>query len=287
TWTEWWTYEGGISGPEYWGIVNPEWILCGRGKKQSPINIELDLLLFDPKLDQPIYIDDSQIKVTMTNTGHHLMAKIYSPNITNVNISGGPLSYQYRISEVIFHVGKDDRDGSEHSIQNVSFPAEIQLVGYNSDLYGNLSQALSSTNGVVIIALLVQINASGNSEVEKITQHVDQLIFKGNTLELDDWSLFNLLPFESNYITYEGSLTHPPCFETVTWVIMNRPIYMSENQLQKLRSLRSGSEENPKGPLVDNNRGSQPLNRRPLRTNINFNNPVSSLCTSFTFKLTI
>jgi len=35
---------------------------------------------------------------------------------------------------------------------------QIQLLGYNSDLYGNVSQALASSNGLAIIALLGQVS---------------------------------------------------------------------------------------------------------------------------------
>lgn len=34
------------------------------------------------------------------------------------------------------------------------------------------------------------------------------------------------LPRSTDYITYEGSLTYPGCYETVTWVLMNNPIYI-------------------------------------------------------------
>ena len=39
-----------ISGPHYWGMINPTWVLCSKGKNQSPINIEPKDLLFDPGL---------------------------------------------------------------------------------------------------------------------------------------------------------------------------------------------------------------------------------------------
>jgi len=40
-------------------------------------------------------------------------------------------------------------------------------------------------------------------------------------------SLYKLLPATSDYITYDGSMTQPGCQETVTWIIFNRPLYMS------------------------------------------------------------
>ena len=39
-----------FTGPDFWGLVNPEWALCSRGKRQSPINIEPRSLLYDPHL---------------------------------------------------------------------------------------------------------------------------------------------------------------------------------------------------------------------------------------------
>ena len=38
-WNEWWTYDG-ISGPAYWGLINPAWTMCNKGRAQSPVNID-------------------------------------------------------------------------------------------------------------------------------------------------------------------------------------------------------------------------------------------------------
>jgi carbonic anhydrase len=37
-------------GPEFWGLVNPEWSLCSKGKRQSPVNVDPKQLLYDPHL---------------------------------------------------------------------------------------------------------------------------------------------------------------------------------------------------------------------------------------------
>ncbi|XP_078324662.1 carbonic anhydrase-related protein 10-like [Crassostrea virginica] len=69
------------------------------------------------------------------------------------------------------------------------------------------------------------------------------------------------------YLTYEGSLTQPGCQETVTWVILNKPLYISTYQLEKLRELTRGNGIGD--PLMENNfRPVQPDNRRLVRTNI-------------------
>merc|ERR1712074_19595 len=38
------------AGPDFWGLVNPKWRICNKGKLQSPINIDPKRLLFDPNL---------------------------------------------------------------------------------------------------------------------------------------------------------------------------------------------------------------------------------------------
>jgi carbonic anhydrase len=48
-------------GPDFWGLVNPEWSLCSKGKRQSPIDIEPQNLLFDPQLKR-LHIDKHKVR---------------------------------------------------------------------------------------------------------------------------------------------------------------------------------------------------------------------------------
>ncbi len=41
-----------------------------------------------------------------------------------------------------------------------------------------------------------------------------------------------LYPETSRFITYEGSITIPPCLETATWILMNKPIYISQIEVK-------------------------------------------------------
>lgn len=44
--------------------------------------------------------------------------------------------------------------------------------------------------------------------------------------------LINLLPdSHHSFYTYNGSLTTPPCYEVVTWVIMSEPVHMSQERV--------------------------------------------------------
>jgi carbonic anhydrase len=44
-------------------------------------------------------------------------------------------------------------------------------------------------------------------------------------------SVRGLLPDTDYYMTYDGSTTAPACFETVTWIIINKPIYITKQQV--------------------------------------------------------
>lgn len=58
-----------------------------------------------------------------------------------MTISYGPLSYKYTLSHLTLHYGREISTGSEHTINGVQFPGELQLYAYNSQLYGSWEEA--------------------------------------------------------------------------------------------------------------------------------------------------
>jgi len=51
-----------MKGPDFWGLVNPEWNLCSKGRRQSPINIDPRRLLFDPQLNV-VHVDKHKVRL--------------------------------------------------------------------------------------------------------------------------------------------------------------------------------------------------------------------------------
>lgn len=268
-WEEWWTYEG-ISGPDFWGLLNPDWSMCSKGRRQSPVNINPNTLLFDPNL-RAIQIDKQRVNGVITNTGHSVIFNVNTEFSSVVNISGGPLSYTYRFQEIHLHYGRTDTYGSEHTVGGDSFPAEIQIFGYNSDLYNNFTEAMYKAQGLVGIALLIQIGEMTNIELRLLTSQLQQILYKGQDAFLKSLSVKELLPDTEHYMTYEGSTTMPGCHETVSWIVMNRPLYITRQQLYALRKLMQGDVDSPKAPLGNNFRPVQPVHHRAIRTNIELN----------------
>lgn len=58
----------------------------------------------------------------------------------------------------------------------------------------------------------------------------------GQEAPLKYLSLRDLMPDTQYYMTYEGSTTMPGCYETVTWIIMNKPIYVTKQQVGSHRN---------------------------------------------------
>lgn len=194
------------------------------------------------------------------NTGRDLRFVVASEKQT-LRVSGGPLSYEYRLHELVLHYGRsEDGSGSEHTIAGQSFAAELQLYFFNHDLYSDWQESVHQANGVTAIAVLIQVHSSSNhSLTHLISSHVDSVRKKGSSTPL--LTLTHVLPSTDSYLTYDGSLTTPSCVESVHWIIINRPIVVSTHDWTRLRSLVQLQAQG-------NSRPTQPLNSRPIRTNI-------------------
>jgi hypothetical protein len=107
----------------------------------------------------------------------------------------------------------------------------------------------------------------------KNTKHefLFQVQYRGDNFPIKSLNVAALLPSTEQYMTYEGSFTQPGCYETVTWLILNKPIYLGRSDWAILRSLIQGDRAtSAKSPLAPNVRPIQDLNGRSIRTNIDF-----------------
>ncbi|XP_066953065.1 carbonic anhydrase-related protein 10-like [Macrobrachium rosenbergii] len=266
-WSQWWTYDG-ISGPRFWGVINPAWGMCRDGRRQSPINVDPKTLLFDPNLT-PFTLDKVTVGGELLNTGHSVEWRA-ARSAHAINITGGPLSYVYTVTHARLHFGERDQQGSEHLLDNRAFPAELQLYGYNSQLYKNFSQASGQVYGVVGIAILVQLGERITPELRVLLEGVDSITYGGSSVVAASLVVKGLLPSTEHYLTYEGSLTEPACHETVTWIIPNKPIYINVAMMRQLRALRQGNSTLANAPIANNFRPIQTAHHRTIRTNIHF-----------------
>ncbi|KAK8728470.1 hypothetical protein OTU49_008964, partial [Cherax quadricarinatus] len=114
-----------------------------------------DKLVYDPHL-RHIHIDKHKVSGTLHNAGQSVIFKVEKGTKHHVNITGGPLVYKYRFEDLYIHFGAANDKGSEHQINGATFPAEIQLYGFNADLYRNMSEARLGSNGIVGLSIMIQ-----------------------------------------------------------------------------------------------------------------------------------
>lgn len=117
------------------------------------------------------------------NTGRRLLFNVSDSG--SLMITSGPLSYQYSIDHIVFPYGREPDRGSEHTINGVPFAGEIQFYFYNSQLYHNWTQASKESNGLAVIAVLIQSingpkNSQTNAQLKGILKAAENIKFKGN-----------------------------------------------------------------------------------------------------------
>ncbi|KAG7505262.1 carbonic anhydrase-related protein 10-like [Solea senegalensis] len=233
----WWAYkdvvqESFVPVPSFWGLVNSAWNLCTIGKRQSPINIETSHMIFDPYLT-PLRLNTAGRKMggTMYNTGKHVSLRPDKAHL--VNISGGPLGYSYRLEEIRLHFGSEDAQGSEHVLNGQGFPGEVQLIHYNQDLYANYSEAVKSPHGIAVVSIFIKLSENSNTFLNRMLNRdtITRINYKHDAFLLMGLNIADLYPDTTRYITYEGSITIPPCYETSTWILINKPVYVTQMQV--------------------------------------------------------
>ncbi|KAF5890851.1 carbonic anhydrase-related protein 10, partial [Clarias magur] len=207
---------------------------------------------------------------TMYNTGRHVSLRLDKEHL--VNISGGPMTYSHRLEEIRLHFGSEDGQGSEHLLNGQAFSGEVQLIHYNHELYTNYTEAAKSPNGLVIVSIFMKISETSNSFLNRMLNRdtITRITYKNDAYLLSGLNIEEVYPETSSFITYEGSMTIPPCFETATWILMNKPIYVTKMQMHSMRLLSQNQPSQIFLSMSDNVRPVQPLNNRCIRTNINF-----------------
>ncbi|XP_040131912.1 carbonic anhydrase 12 isoform X2 [Ictidomys tridecemlineatus] len=219
-----WTYVG-PNGEKSWSKKYP---LCG-GLLQSPIDLHGDILQYDASL-VPLefqgYNVSANEQLNLTNDGHSVRLILRS----DMHIQGLH-SHRYSATQLHLHWGnRNDPRGSEHTISGKPFAAELHIVHYNSDLYPNVSSASDKSEGLAVLAVLIEMG-SFNPSYDKIFSHLQHVRYKGQQVLIPGFNIEELLPERpAEYYRYEGSLTTPPCHPTVLWTVFRNPVQISQEQ---------------------------------------------------------
>jgi carbonic anhydrase len=176
-------------------------IACEAGLNQSPINLErpqatreLRPLLFEYK---------GVHSMELENRGRRRFLNIVSNKAPFLQILGQ--SFQLESISAKFP--------AEHLIEGENFSAELQFL--HRDVSGKQS---------LILAVLVR-GGSSSAWPQALMSGIEGS--KG-------FDLSALIPSDQTYFQYSGSLTESPCNEGVTWIVLKKPIFASDEDLLAL-----------------------------------------------------
>jgi len=218
-----WTYKG-HEDPKHWGELSPAFAACSNGHHQSPINIT------DAKVaDLPaLKFDYNAVPLSIIDNGHTVMVT-YAPGST---LTVG--DKVYKLTQFHFH------HPSEEHVNGRKFEMVAHLV--HTDDQGHLA----------VVAVLFKDGAA-NPLLDTLWKNIPAEKEKTVAPASVSVNVKDLLPSDSGYYTFSGSLTTPPCTEGVTWYVLKTTSTLSHEQLATFAKLYPAD-----------NRPIQPANQREI-----------------------
>jgi carbonic anhydrase len=202
-----WGYEG-PTGPEKWAEMDPANAVCKLGGAQSPIDLTNPLRV---AALAGLQVDYASTKVKVTNNGHTF--QINADKGSSVKMEGK----RFDLLQFHFHTP------SEHTLDGKPFPLELHLVHQAAD------------KNLAVIGVLLS-EGTPNTVLGRFWERLPKApgeVDTGVSIDLKD-----LLPRATDdYFTYSGSLTTPPCTESVRWVVLKQPLQISKAQIASFKSV--------------------------------------------------
>ena len=220
-----WSYDGEATGPDQWGALSDDFIFAEIGTCQSPVDIRVKDAVEGnaPELK----FEAGECTIDAVNNGHTIQFNCKGAGTLTV---GGE---EFMLVQFHYHAP------SEHTFNGRSKPVEIHFVH------------ASDSGQLAVVGVMLESGTETNETYEHICNRLPA--FAGDSLVNTEttFSPYDLLPENTAYFNYAGSLTTPPCSEGVRWFVLKQPIELSKAQVKDFTDRYTG-----------NNRPVQPLNAR-------------------------
>ena len=196
------------TGAEFWGELDLEYRLCSSGKAQSPIDLPNNMDVGSGNSNLKFNYLDTPLSII--NNGRTIRVD-YQP--------GSSITLDGRVYELLqFHFHQP----SEHLISGEAAKMEAHFVHKNHN------------KGELLVLAVLMREGEANPVLDTIWQNIPQFSDRRSQRSNLTINALQLLPENTNrYYRYRGSLTTPPCSETVTWLILKQPIEVSKLQIAR------------------------------------------------------
>lgn len=211
-----WDY-GVNRGPEQWSCLSSTFKICDEGKRQSPIDIDTKAAV-EAELP-PLQFHYQASLPTLIHTGNTIQVKLETEN--HIELTGT----RYDFDHFHFHAP------AEHTLDKEAPALELHIVH-------------KSENGAFLVLGIFIKNGAENTALAPLWSKLPVKSGDTNSL-LSPFHLQDILPAGTRSYRYPGSLTTPPCSETVDWILLADCITMSEQQISIFQELFAGGNARP------------------------------------------
>lgn len=232
-----WTYESTYN----WGSLNTSYATCQTGMYQSPIPLFTTQGLSSKHL--PAFSDAySSVAGEIYNWGY---GPAFAPTTTAVsaraegNSTGKGMPSMQFDGETVYLKGWHIHAPADHTVQGDRSKAEIHFVHADANGVKKGVVAIRIDPGNRDSAFFSQFIASSSSSNTNLTSMASSPLPGFTSTErvpmtLDIMAALKEVNMFSDFWTYSGSLTSPPCTEGIRWWVARNTLWVGNAQMQAI-----------------------------------------------------
>ncbi|KIX10573.1 uncharacterized protein Z518_01657 [Rhinocladiella mackenziei CBS 650.93] len=205
-----------------WATIRPEYHLCQSGTHQSPINIAVKGL---SQLHQPTF-EGYKDEAMPGNFFNWQFAPAWTPHHAEEEVTSLP------------SMGFDDHEVFMNG-WHIHVPSEHLVDGHRSRAEIHLVHVTEEDEEAAVIGIRVAVAPPESKHESAFFKQLGTMIHYNDTSQIEGLQVNMRLAIDevdglSEFWTYKGSLTTPPCSEGLRWFIPKKELLVSEAQMVEI-----------------------------------------------------